>query len=144
MRFLGILKWGVLIAVVALTISGCSKHVSDSVAIQGTWTGQQDGAKNIDPLKAVFSGNNLDVNGNDPNEWFKATFTLQEDASPKQISVIVTGCPVDELVGKTLTGTYDLDGNALTLTGYKSKNPALPEEFSMLGPDQVVLKFNKQ
>ena len=121
--------------------SGCSKsHYSDSVALQGTWKGQEARANAKGSASLVLSGANLEFHGADTNEWYKATFTLREDTNPKQLVAIITECPAPQYVGKTANAIYRVEDGTLTITGNEPGNPAMPATFDAPGARQIVFK----
>ena len=57
----------------------------------------------------------LEFHGANPQEWYKATFTLREDTTPKQLEAVVTECPVARYVGKTAHAIYKIETASLRL-----------------------------
>src|SRR5205809_3263095 len=56
---------------------------SDFATLQGNWKGREVGGDEGAATIAI-SGNTLDCHGTDPNDWYKGTFTLREEGTPKQ------------------------------------------------------------
>ena len=122
--------------------SGCSKsHPPDSATLKGTWKGQEISARGNGSASLVLSGANLEFHGADPNEWYKATFTLHEDTNPKQLVAVITECPAPQYVGKTANAIYRIEGGTLTITGNEPGNPAMPTAFDAPGARQIVFKM---
>ena len=90
-----------------------------------------------------MAGANLEFHGADPNEWYKATFTLHEDTTPKQLVAVITECPIPQYVGKTANAIYRIENGTLTLTGNEPGNPAVPVAFDAPGTRQIVFKIEK-
>jgi uncharacterized protein (TIGR03067 family) len=134
--------FGFGIIVGSILASGCSKsHPSDSVTLQGTWKGQETGVRGS--ASAVVSGSNLEFHGANPREWYKATFTLHEDANPKQLIAVITECAAPQYVGKTANAIYRIEGGTLTITGNEPGNPAMPATFDAPGSRQIIFKMEK-
>ena len=132
------------LAATLVAVSGCSKsHGSDSVALQGTWKGEETRFDSKGSASLVLSGVNLEFHGADTNEWYKATFTLREDTNPKQLVAVITECPAPQYVGKTANAIYRIEGGTLTLAGNEPGNPAMPAAFDAPGARQIVFKIEK-
>ncbi len=122
--------------------SSCSKtHTPDSVTLQGKWKGQETGAKGT--ASAVVSGSSLEFHGANPAEWYKATFTLHEEANPKQLVAVITECPAPLYIGKTANAIYRIEDGTLTITGNEPGNPAMPAAFDAPGSRQIIFKAEK-
>jgi uncharacterized protein (TIGR03067 family) len=129
---------------VGILVSGCSKpHTQDSVVLQGTWSGQEVGAKTQDSPSLTFDGTKLEFHGADPREWYKATYTLREDTNPKQLEAVITDCPAPQYVGKTAHAIYKIEDGKLTLTGNEPGNPAVPASFDAQGARQIVFTLKQ-
>jgi uncharacterized protein (TIGR03067 family) len=120
---------------------GCSKpHKSDSITLQGTWSGQEMGVKGTESPSLVIRGSNLEFHGANSNEWYKATFSLREDTNPKQLVAVITECPFRQYVGKTENAIYQIQNGTLTLTGNEPGNPAMPMGFDAPSARKIVFK----
>lgn len=112
------------------TVTQSSKPaLSDSAALQGTWTGKELTADSDAPCHLIVSGQNFEFRGGDPNEWYKGTFTLRENSNPKVLVGAITDCPVDKYIGKTDLAIYRLENGTLSLTAYEPGNPEAPSTF---------------
>ncbi len=119
---------GLLFAV----LTGCTTvKLADADTIQGTWKGQElrDGRVTYSWLSIV--GNELEFRAVDRKEWYKATFTLQENTDPKQLTAVITQCPVPQYVGLTVAAIYQLETDAqghgrLVITGNAPGDPQRP------------------
>jgi len=128
-----------LLCSVGILGSACSKaHISDASTLHGTWNGQEVGAKTQGTPSLAFEGTTLEFHGANPQEWYKATFTLRENTNPKQLDAVVTDCPVPKYVGKTAHAIYKLEDGKLTLTGNEPGNPAVPASFEAPGARQII------
>ena len=115
---------------VSVLVFGCSKsNKPDSATLQGTWRGQELGAKSKGSPSLVFTGTNCEFHGANPQEWYKATFLLREDTTPKQLEAVITECPFTQYVGKTVHGIYQIEDGKLTFTANEPGNPAVPASF---------------
>ena len=119
---------------------GCSKpHQPDSVAIQGKWGGEEIGVKTQGSSSLVFDGAKCEFHGANPQEWYKATFLLREDTTPKQLEAVITECPFPQYVGKTTHGIYKIEDGKLTFTANEPGNPSVPANFEAKGARKFVL-----
>ena len=137
---------------VGILAFGCSKSHTpnsgtsqkpDSVALQGTWSGSEVGAETQGSPSLTVNGTTLEFHGANPQEWYKATFTLQEDTTPKQLEAVVTECPFPKYVGKTAHAIYKIEDGKLTLTGNEPGNPAVPASFDAQGARQIVFTLKQ-
>jgi uncharacterized protein (TIGR03067 family) len=137
---------------VGIFVSGCSKSRTpdsvatqkpDSVALQGTWSGQEAGANIEGSPSLTFDGTKMEFHGANPQEWYKATYTLREDTTPKQLEAVVTDCPVPQYVGKTAHAIYKIEDGRFTLTGNEPGNPTVPASFDAPGARQIVFKLKQ-
>src|SRR5579872_542509 len=115
-RTIGILS---LIFIAALIVatgrSAEDKDKSDSTALQGTWKGHEIGDAANNACSVIFTGKNIEYKGTDTNDWAKGTFTMKEDATPRQFDVTVTESPAPEAVGKICHVIYEIKDGTLTL-----------------------------
>ena len=118
---------------------GCLKSFgSDSPALQGTWNGQEVGTTITGSSSLTIEGTKLVFHGADTNEWYKATFTLREDTTPKQFEAVITDCPVPQYVGKTGHAIYKIEDGKFTLTGNEPGNPVVPASFDAQGAREII------
>jgi uncharacterized protein (TIGR03067 family) len=115
-----------------MLVTGCSTvKLADAEAIQGTWKGQElrNGHVSFSWLSIV--GRELEFRAADGKEWYKATFTLQENTVPKQLTAVITQCPITQYVGKAVAAIYQLETDdqghgRLVITGNAPGNPQRP------------------
>ena len=118
---------------------GCSKPPQPiALTLQGTWTGQEIGSQIQGSPSLVIIRTNLEFVGADTNEWYKATFALREDTTPKQLVAKITDCPAPQYIGKTANAIYKIEDGKLTLTGNEPGNPAVPASFDAPGARELV------
>jgi uncharacterized protein (TIGR03067 family) len=136
---------------VGIVASGCSKSQTasaplqkpDSEVLHGTWGGKEVGAENQGSPSITFEGTKLEFHGANTQEWYKATFTLREDTTPKQLQAVITDCPVPQYVGKMANAIYKIEDGKLTLTGNEPGNPAVPASFNAQGARQIVFTLKQ-
>ena len=126
---------------VAILASGCSTlHKSDLSALQGTWKGHVINDQTDSPCSFVISGNDFDFHDAN-NIWYKGSFSLREEMTPRQYIAVISACSFPQYVGKTGMAIYRIDGNALTLAGNEPGNPAAPATFT--DPEAARLELTK-
>jgi uncharacterized protein (TIGR03067 family) len=131
----------IVLCVVTILVTGCSSlHKSDSTALQGTWMGQEINGRAEGVCRLIISGDDLEFRSADSNEWYKGTFTLREDARPKQLVGVIKDCPAPQYIDKTVCAIYKLEAGTLTLTGDEPGNPNVPSGFDAPGARKFVLK----
>ena len=134
----------ILACSMGILVCGCLKlHKPDSLGLQGTWSGQEVGARTQGSPSLVLDGTKLEFHGANPQEWYKATYTLREDTTPKQLDAVVTDCPVAQYVGKTAHAIYKIEDGKFTLTGNEPGNPATPASFDAPGARQIIFTLKQ-
>jgi len=118
-----------------------SARPSDTTALQGNWSGQEIGG-GPGQASMVIQGSSVEFHGADPREWYKATFTIREDTTPRQITFVITDCPMPQYVGKTGHAIYEVRDDAFTFAGNEPGNPAVPASFDARGTRKFVFKKN--
>jgi len=120
----------IVLCSVGILAFGCSQsHKPDSLTLQGTWSGQQVGHEKQGAHSLVLDGTKFEYHGARPDDWEKATFSLREDTTPKQLDAVVTDCPATDYVGKTIHMIYKMDDGKLTLAANKPGNLEAPTSF---------------
>jgi RNA polymerase sigma factor (sigma-70 family) len=129
---------GVVVAIgTAALVVKAVPHGSDLTELQGTWTGHENGVPVT--VSMVLQGTNLTFHGANPNEWYKATFSLKETTNPKQFVATVTDCPAPQYVGKVSHSLYKIEGNTWTLSGNEPGNPEIPTSFEAQAGSRVFV-----
>lgn len=130
-----------------ILVSGCSKPeseisepvtISDTETLSGTWGGHEVGRGKEGEPSVMFTETTLEFRGANPQEWYEATYTLQEDTDPKRIDLVVTDCPFPNYVGQTAHGIYKIEDSKLIMTGNEPGNPDVPMSFDQPGARQFV------
>jgi uncharacterized protein (TIGR03067 family) len=107
---------------------------SDKTAIQGTWKGR---ARNKNPEHQVtfaVSGQQFDFRDEtETNNWYKGTFSLKEETSPRQFIATITECPFPQYVGKVSKAIYKIEKGTLTVTAYEPGKEGVPQDFDEEG-----------
>ena len=103
---------------------------SDETAIQGTWKGRSKRDTPEHQVTFVVSGKHFDFSDQtETNNWYKGTFTLKEDASPRQFIATITECPFPQYVGKTSKAIYKIEKGTLTITANEPGKEGVPDDF---------------
>lgn len=128
--------------VIVIGAAGCGKSSrlaggSASAAVQGSWqtTPGQPGAS------LVLKGNNLEFHSANGQEWYKGTFTLQDDTSPKRMTVLISDCPAPQYVGKTANAIYEVNDGTLTIASFEPGSPKIPAGFNDPGISKLTFKI---
>ena len=129
-----------MIALCVGMLAGCSKaHKPDALVVQGTWSGQEARANTEASPSLIIEGTKLEFHGANPSEWYKATFSLREDTTPKQLEAVITECPFPQYVGKTSHGIYRIEDGKLTFAANEPGNEAVPASFDAPGARKFVM-----
>ena len=109
-----------------ILMTGCSTmKKSDVTALQGRWQGRVIQGNPEHHCSLVISGKNYEFRDEtDTNVWYKGTFSLREDTTPRQYVAVVNECPFPQYVGKTSMAIYRLEKATLTIAGNEPGNPA--------------------
>jgi uncharacterized protein (TIGR03067 family) len=103
---------------------------SAETAIQGTWKGRSTTDNPEHQVTFAVSGQHFDFHDEtETNNWYKGTFTLKKDTSPRQFIATITECPFPQYVGKTSKAIYKIEKGTLTLTAYEPGKEGVPEDF---------------
>ena len=117
-------------------VAGCS--TSDHARLQGTWIGHELGREGSE-CRLVISEGRIEFRGERPRDWYKATFTLDEEADPKQLDGLIRECAVAKYVGKTARGIYKLQDTTLTLAGNEPGIEQRPTAFARADGGRVFV-----
>jgi uncharacterized protein (TIGR03067 family) len=103
---------------------------SDAAAMQGTWKGKSVRDNPEHQVTFVVSGKTFDFHDEtETNNWYKGTFTLKEDSSPRQFIAKITECPFPQYVGKTSKAIYKIEDGTLTITANEPGKEEMPADF---------------
>jgi uncharacterized protein (TIGR03067 family) len=84
----------------------------------------------------------LEFSGTNPNEWYKATFSLREDTTPKQLVAVITDCAAAQYIGKTSYAIYEIKDGTFTMAGNEPGKTTAPASFD--APDARKFIFTKK
>ena len=103
---------------------------SDQTAIQGTWKGRTRRDNPEHQVTFVVSSKHFDFRDEtETNNWYKGTFTLKEDTSPRQFIATITECPFPQYIGRTSQAIYKIEKDTLTITANEPGKEGVPEDF---------------
>lgn len=106
--------------------------------MQGTWKGRSVNDSPEHQVIFVISGKNFDFRDEtETNNWYKGTFTLSEDTSPRQFTATITECPFPQYVGKTSKAIYKIEKGTLTITANEPGKEGVPEDFDAEGASSI-------
>lgn len=129
----------VVLFVVAVLASGCNcmrgTPVSDLERLQGTWVGSEVGWGG--EVSVVFADDTIHFTGAHPQEWYKGTGVLNEDATPKEADFTISECPAPQYVGKVAKAIYKIEGETLTMVGSEPGTEPRPTSFEAFGGTRV-------
>ena len=89
----------------------------------------------------VMSGKNFEFRDADTNIWYKGTFQLREDTTPRQFIAVIGECPFPQYVGKTSRAIYEVKDGTLKITGNEPGNAETPTRFDL--PDSARMELKK-
>lgn len=143
------ITWLTVVGAGWLLVAGCaSAPPPDSVLIQGSWAGQE--VRNGRSFQSSLSlvGRDWEFHGADLNDWSKGTYTLREDTTPKQLTVVITQSPRSQEIGETIHAIFQVrpgpqtdqqpDQGTLILTANAPGNPQPPAGFGDRQARQIV------
>jgi len=114
-----------------------------STPFEGSWKGRDMTLGSEGSVSLTVSGQTLEFHGAATDDWVKGTFTLREDASPKQFVAIVTDCAAPENIGKKSHAIYKIEDGTLTISGNELGDPNFPATFDAPGSRQLVFKHSQ-
>jgi uncharacterized protein (TIGR03067 family) len=101
-----------------------------TAAMQGTWKGKSVRDDPAHQVTFVISGNHFEFRDEtETNNWYKGTFTLKHDATPKQFIGKVTECAFPQYVGKSSMAIYKIENGTLTITANEPGKEEVPAAF---------------
>ena len=132
------------VSIALIFASGCSTpRKASSTVFEGSWTGHDVTPGREGPASLLVSGHTLEFHGADANDWLKGTFTLREDANPKQLAGVIIECPAQDYVGKNFYAIYKIEGDTLTVAGNEPGNTNIPSAFDDPGTRQIVFQHDQ-
>ena len=143
MRKMGAVFGATLVVVLFASLQCLRADKAGAGALEGTWKGKELGGRTEGTCYLTITGQTMDFRGADTNEWYKGTFTLMEDAKPRQVVVKITDCPLAQYVGKTTHAIYRLDAGVLTIAGNEPGAPEAPKDFNDPEARRFVFKLKQ-
>lgn len=133
------------ILLLLLLSGGCAKKsqgpgpADDLEKLEGTWIGPEIGGSQGD-WTFIFSGNHVRVNG-PTQESYAGIFQVNSRANPKQADFIIEESSIQDYVGKTSLGIYELQEKKLALAASEPGASTRPVSFQEKGDSRFwVLK----
>jgi uncharacterized protein (TIGR03067 family) len=125
----------------ATLASGCAGlHKSDTAQFQGNWAGDVfEHGKKVATCTFAITGNTFDFHSGEAPVYYKGTFTLREDTTPKQFLATVMDCSISQYKGKTSVAIYKLEDGKLTITANEPGKQIPPVSFDAPDASSVVL-----
>ncbi len=123
----------------ALFALGAAKQAEDITALQGSWSGTHSAEGGQTKCTLTFKDATIEYRGEDANDWCKATFTLDEGKSPKQLLAKITEAGKQEAVGLTVRAIYQIKDDSLTIAANPG-SPDVPSSFNDPDIGKVVMK----
>ena len=125
----------------AATNEGAKPAAVRPTALEGTWTGREMTPGHEGPASMLISGQNLEFHGPaGDDDWIKGTFSLREDANPKQFVGVITQCASPDYIGEKCLAIYKIENGTMTIAGNGPGDPNMPAAFDTPGVRQFVLK----
>jgi uncharacterized protein (TIGR03067 family) len=132
-----------MVCLAALLISGCA--VSDYSRLQGDWTGYEVGGREGVESKITISGEQMDFQGRNSKDWYKAAFSLDEKTEPKQMNVVIQDCEFTKYLGTKARAIYKIEGETLTIAGNEPGKDERPVRFARSEETEIRLfVFSKE
>ncbi|HEY3853950.1 MAG TPA: hypothetical protein VGO67_06125 [Verrucomicrobiae bacterium] len=116
---------------------------SNPTSLEGSWRGRDVTPGQEGPATLKFVGQTVEFHGATDDDWLKGTFTLREDATPKQWIGVVTDCPSADAIGKKCYAIYKIEDGTLTIAGTPIGNEEFPTAFDASNARQFVFKHEQ-
>ena len=100
-----------------------------SQLLQGSWEGVEVGREAEGKCTMTITGNSIDFQGSNKDEWYRTIFTLPLATDPKQLRATITDCPQPDYVGKVALSIFKIEDGTLTLVGHAPGAPEAPQTF---------------
>ena len=105
-----------ILLLAGLFTHGCDRSedatISDQELLQGVWAGDMQGE-----YKMTITGSNFDFEATDSDLWYKGTFVLNEEVTPKQGDFMIKDCFMDQYKGMTAKAIYKIENDTFTFAG---------------------------
>jgi uncharacterized protein (TIGR03067 family) len=114
---------------------------SDEAFFQGAWKGRTLKSEPEHQCTFAVSGKTFEFHDQtDTSVWYKGTFSLRQDTTPRQFISQITVCPFPQYVGKTSMAIYRIENGVLFITGNEPGKSELPTAFDDPDAAQVELR----
>ena len=132
----------VVLSGAAILIAGCSTlQKSDVAVLQGTWKGRVIQGNPEHQCSLVILKRSYEFRDEaDTNVWYKGTFALREDITPRQYIALISECPFPKYVGKTSMAIYRLESGTLTIAVSEPGNATAPSAFDAFDAARMELQ----
>lgn len=134
----------IILLLAGLVIQGCGgsdDSSPDQKLLQGDWTGQIVG-ENGDFMLTI-SGSKFNMVAVDSEVWYKGTFVLNENATPKQIDFLIDDCFMDEYKGTTTGAIYKIENGIFSFASYEPGTLTRPTDFNA-SDGSLTFNFNRK
>jgi uncharacterized protein (TIGR03067 family) len=139
-----LLFFSIILLSAVLFIQGCSgsdDSSQDQKSLQGDWTGQIIGEKG--KFMLTISGSKFNIAAVDSEIWYKGTFVLNENITPKQIDFLIDDCFMDQYKGTTTEAIYKIENDSFSFASYEPGTLTRPAEFNA-SDGSVTFNFTRQ
>ena len=135
----------IILLLTGLGIHGCGSSedapASDQELLQGTWIGQNVNMGG--ECMMTISDSNFYFEALDAEVWYKGTFVLNEEVTPKQMDSTIDNCLIEQYKGTTARAIYKIEKDTFTFAGIEPGVDARPTDF--VASDEVqVFTLTKQ
>jgi uncharacterized protein (TIGR03067 family) len=145
-------RFVILLSGAVLITAGCSTpqtprsgHLTtpnDLAALQGSWGGRVVQGDTKNPCSFVVSGTTYEFHDlAETNVWYKGTFSLREETTPRQFVASISDCPFPQYIGKSATAIYRIGHGNLTITANEPGSVSIPATFD--APDASRLEVTR-
>ena len=111
--------------------------------LQGTWVGKETGHEKEGEVSLVIDGDKISFHGWRQGEWYKGTIEVSKQDGRSMIFGSIRECPIQQFIGKTSNGIYDLERDTLTIAARAPGDPDEPKDFDDESARSFVLKKRK-
>ena len=80
------------------------------------------GQESAGKITIAFSGSSLHFQGLRADQWYDATFTLQEGTRPRQLRATITGSELVQAIGTVVGAIFKIENGTLSLAGLEDGN----------------------
>jgi hypothetical protein len=124
-------------------MAGCvtTTHKSDLTSLQGSWRGRVVQGSTEHPCSFIVTGQNYEFHDlAETNVWYKGTFSLREDRTPRQYIASISACPFPQYVGASTTAIYRLAVDNLTIAANEPGSGSIPTSLDQPEASRLEVK----